>query len=383
MIIVTVRIGDGTGYLDAHVLQPAVAGHDLPQGDGARGLGGRAVLPGQPADGQPGGRGPPRRTRRAGAHRTDHPGASRRGRDRAANDPRAALPGVRAAGATARPPARGGGAAERLCAWDDRAPHDPFPCRRRRARRRPRAAEVRRALHAGARGRLPQAARRGRAQGRGAHAGGRAHATPPRDRPVHSDRGAGPRDAGGRGRDGGRATDEPAAAGRRRRRQDPRGVARVPGRDPVGAPGRDHGADRGARRPARAVGGGAPRRGRRRLRTWRSQRRRARDRPMPRSRCSAPGRRRTPPVTRQPRRTRTSARHLRDPHRLGHRQGPRAGPRRGSPRAPSTSSWARTRWCRRASRSATCRSRSSTSSTGSGCTSGWRSRARAVATSTC
>ena len=45
---------------------------------------------------------------------------------------------------------------------------------------------------------------------------------------------------------------------------------------------------------------------------------------------------------------------------------------RGSPTGRSTSSWARTRSSRRVSPSTTSRSRWSTSSTGSGCISGWR-----------
>ncbi len=64
--------------------------------------------------------------------------------------------------------------------------------------------------------------------------------------------------------------------------------------------------------------------------------------------------------------------HLRDAHRRRDRQGPDPDRSRASRRATSTSSSGRTRSCRRACRSRTCRSRWSTSSIGSGCTSARR-----------
>ena len=57
--------------------------------------------------------------------------------------------------------------------------------------------------------------------------------------------------------------DERAAPGRRRGGQDVGRPARGAHRDPVRPPGRDHGADRGPRRPAPAIGGGPARRRRR------------------------------------------------------------------------------------------------------------------------
>ena len=99
-----------------------------------------------------------------------------------------------------------------------------------------------------------------------------------------------PRDGGGRPAHGGAAADEPAAPGRRRVGQDARRAARVSRRDPVGAPGGDHGADGGPGRPAPALGGRAPRSHRRTGAAVRSSRGRA-SRPT-RGPCS--GRRRQP-----------------------------------------------------------------------------------------
>ena len=76
--------------------------------------------------------------------------------------------------------------------------------------------------------------------------------------------------------------DERAAAGRRGRRQDARRGACGPGGDRLRASGRDHGPDRGARRPALPLGGCAARLDRRARRSWSSRRRggrRSRHRP--------------------------------------------------------------------------------------------------------
>ena len=130
---------------------------------------------------------------------------------------------------------------------------DPLPGRPGGAGDRARATEVRRAVHPGARGRVPPAPARRRAlRDRARH-----HGTPARRvRPVvavHADRRPAPRDRGGRPSDGGAPADEPPPAGRRRVGQDARRRARVPRRDRVGASGRHHGADGGPGRPAPAL----------------------------------------------------------------------------------------------------------------------------------
>ena len=131
--------------------------------------------------------------------------------------------------------------------------------------RRPGAAEVRRAVHAGARRRVPQAPGGGRADRRGAHGGGSADGAAGPDAAVRADRGTGASHPSRRRGHGATAADERAPAGRRRFRQDP---GRAPGgarRDPVRPPGRDHGPDRGAGRAAPAIRRGAARGRRRRL----------------------------------------------------------------------------------------------------------------------
>ena len=262
--MVTVTLADGTGFLDLDVLQPAVGRRSLPLGHGARGLGRRAALPRPAPDGEPGGRGPSRRGAGAGAHGEDHARASGVGRRHAQHRPRADLVRPRTAPRAARPAAAGGdrgGVARRVGRG---AAADPLPGRRRRARRGEGAAEVRRALHARAGGRVPQATTGGRTERRGARPGHPARPSPPREPALRADGRAGPRDGRDRRADGPSAADEPAAPRRRRLRQDPRRAARVPPRDRLGAPGGDHGPDRGAGGPARAFGGGAARAGRRR-----------------------------------------------------------------------------------------------------------------------
>ena len=103
--------------------------------------------------------------------------------------------------------------AEALTDRDRGAALDPLPGRPGGAGDRARATEVRRAVHPGARGRVPPAPARRRAlRDRARH-----HGTPARRvRPVvavHADRRPAPRDRGGRPSDGGAPADEPAPAG--------------------------------------------------------------------------------------------------------------------------------------------------------------------------
>ncbi len=247
------------------VLQPAVARVPLQGGTGAGRLRRRDALPRAHPAREPGGRAPPRRRRRPDPHRAHHPRAPRVGGHHDEDDPRAGVCGARAAPEDPRPAPGRAGRGRSALRLRPGAAEDPLPRASRPARSSPGTAEVRRAVHAGARRRVPQAPGRGRADRRGAHGGGSADGAARPDAAVRADRGTGASHPSRRRGHGAAAADERAPAGRRRCRQDP---GRAPGgarRDPVRPPGRDHGPDRGAGRAAPAVRRLAARGRRRRL----------------------------------------------------------------------------------------------------------------------
>ncbi len=195
--------------------------------------------------------------------RAYHAGAPGVGRRHDADDPRAGVCGAPATAEDARSTPGRVGEGRIPQQLRPGAAEDPFPRGPGPARARAGAAEVRRAVHARAGGCVPQASRRGRAGRRRAHGLGLADRTALRNAPVRADRGAASSDRRGRRGDGAPSSDERAAPGRRRSGEDVGRGARGAHRDPIRAPGGDHGADRGPRRSAPAIRGGAARRGRR------------------------------------------------------------------------------------------------------------------------
>ncbi len=192
--MVIVSLYDGSGYSRPHLLQPAVDRHHLSRGHRARGLGRRPALPGPPAAREPGGGAP--QGRRAGPrpHRADHARAPRDGGHHHADDPRARVARARAARPALRPAPRRDRRRRVPVRLRPRDPQDPLPGVARGAPRRPGAPEVRRAVRARARRRVPQAPGGARAGGRRARARGsprpparrdpalRAHRRPARER---------------------------------------------------------------------------------------------------------------------------------------------------------------------------------------------------------
>ena len=167
------------------VLQPTVGGGHLQGGSGARRLGHRDPVPGPPPAGQPGGGGPRRRRAGARAHGTDHPGPPSLRRDRHPDDPGAGVLRARAAPVDPGPDPPGRDRDRRARGSRHGAAAGALPGGRGAARARDRTAQVRRAVHAGARGRAPQASARVGGDRDRASGGGRAD-RPARSRPCPS-----------------------------------------------------------------------------------------------------------------------------------------------------------------------------------------------------
>ena len=157
-----------------HVLQPALAREPLQGGTGARRVRRRDAVPRPPPAREPGGRAPPRRRRRPDPHRADHPRAPGVGGHHHADDPRVGPRGARAAPAAPRPAARPSWSRPKRSVRlrPGRSGGSTSPQHPAELARAPGAAEVRRAVHAGARRGVPQAPGGGRADRRGPHGGG-------------------------------------------------------------------------------------------------------------------------------------------------------------------------------------------------------------------
>ena len=152
------------------VLQPAVARLRLQGRAGSGRLRRRHALSRPYPDREPGGRAPPRRRVGPDPHGAHHAGAPGVGGHHDADDPRV---GVRGPSSNCRrSPIRLPAElvqAESLSDYDQALRTIHFPEDRGSARPRAGAVEVRRAVHARARGRVPQASRGGRASRRRAH----------------------------------------------------------------------------------------------------------------------------------------------------------------------------------------------------------------------